>query len=482
MPKLKINEKPYYNSDQIANSIEPDDIANIHMEAIPGEGLCVRRRPGLPVFTDLNTAAPGDGIFEWEATGLVIAVSNGRVFKVNEDGSFVDITTHELKKRVPVIFADGSALDGTPWLYMANGALVHSINGANTVQPSGEGAPIDASHVAYINLRFIANKTLTNRWLFTDTDPATGAIEPDFWNSSDNPNTCEARGDNLLAMNDFLQEIYCWGGDSLEIWQDDGATPFSPIPQATSQAGLEAVYSVAQAANAMFALCLIDDVRCVIKLEARTPQVVSEPISNVLAGYDRVDDAIGQLVSVGGMHIYLLQFPSAGKTWAYDVKNDTWIPWGTWDEVRGEQRQFLGQHTAYVRAWNKHLMMSRVDGKIFMLDRAAYEDDGLPVKSYRRTIWEDHGNGARKRADRLRIKIKAGQTLTGNAYLRWQDDGIEEWSPYMEITLNPLGKRDFIADLSRLGMYESRRYEISITDDADLVVVWADETLTQLRF
>ena len=42
----------------------------------------VNRRPGMPEFCDLGTAAPVDGLFWWETEDIVLAVSNGDVFKI----------------------------------------------------------------------------------------------------------------------------------------------------------------------------------------------------------------------------------------------------------------------------------------------------------------------------------------------------------------------------------------------------------------
>lgn len=482
MPRLKFNQKPYYNADQIANAVEADDIFNVYLEETPEVGLSMRRRPGLRPFADLGSV-PGDGLYEWEAMKLVIAVNNGRIYRLSEAGAAFDITNDPLAVGTPVVFADGSRANGTPFLYMANGKLVYSDGGGNTLYPTDPATPSTATQVAYLNLKFLANIPSTNRFLFTDVNPSGPAvIDPTYWSSSDNPLTTEAAGDDLVAMTAAWQQLHMWGSASAEVWLDDGVTPFSPLPQAASEVGLEAPYSIVQADNALFALCTIDRVRCIVKLVGTTPRIVSEPISNVLASYDRVSDAIGQLVSVGGVHLYLLQFPSAGKTWAYDIKSDCWVPWGTWDRATGTMRQFIGQHSCYVKSWNKHLIMSRLDGKIYEFDRNAYTDDGAPIKSYRRTPWEDHGSGRRKSSQRLRVKIKTGATVNGAAFLRLADNGAEEWSPYIELPLYPQGKRDFIIDLTRMGQYESRRYEISITDDADLCVVWADEDVAALRF
>jgi hypothetical protein len=481
MPLLKFNQIPYYNTDQAANAIDPDDIFNCYLELAPGIGTITKRRPGLSEFADLNTGVQGDGIFFWEAKNLVIAVSNGLIYSLNENGTFQSITTDPLIAGTTVKFADGSKLDSTPVLYMANGNLVHSDNGSNTSIPADPSAPILATQVAYLNLKFIANNPETNQFLFTDVNPDSGFQEFDYWSSADNPLTAESRGDDLAVIEQYLQELNIWGTQSLEIWVDDGVTPLISIPQGASEAGIEAPYSVKQVSDKIFALVVIDGIRHVVRMDGRTPTIISEPIAQVIASYGTVSDAIGQSITVNGISIYLLQFPSAGKTWAYDLKSDSWVPWGTWNEKDGIMEQFIGQHSCFVKTWNKHLIMSRVDGRIFELDFGTNTDGDAPTKSYRRTIWEEHGRASRKRSDRLKLKVKTGSTINGALYLRWADDGSEEWSNYMEIELGPIGKRDFIIDLPQMGMYESRRYEISITDDAELVFLWANEYVTYLR-
>lgn len=91
--KIPLNQKPYYNTDSIANNMATDDMMDCYLEPVPGEGFITRRRPGLVQFCDLGTDKKGDGIFYWENADLVIAVSGGRVFSVNEDGTFVEVVS-----------------------------------------------------------------------------------------------------------------------------------------------------------------------------------------------------------------------------------------------------------------------------------------------------------------------------------------------------------------------------------------------------
>jgi hypothetical protein len=173
-----------------------------------------------------------------------------------------------------------------------------------------------ATHIDYINMRFVANMAGTSRMGFTDTNPATGNLENDYWSSTSAPIRNTARGDYLLALRTCWEEIYAWGSQGLTVWQDDGASPFSQIQSAFSELGIEAPYSLVRTENTLFAVCVLDGKRVVAKMAGRAPQIASEPIARILADMETVSDAIGDLITVGGMSIYLLSFPTANQTWA----------------------------------------------------------------------------------------------------------------------------------------------------------------------
>lgn len=469
---LIFSGKPFYNSDAIAGeTLAPDDMFDCYLEAAPGIGFATRRRPGLSEFADIGGSTSGDGIFWWDAKQWCIVVNNGQVYRLLENGTFTNITTATLTAGVPVIFADGQDTADTPWLYMANGNLVYSVDGANTLAPTDPNTP-HATHVAFTKSVFIANESGTNRFDFTDTNPSTGLMDNTYWSSPDNPLTCEAKGDKLTAMLVAWQEIYAWGSQGLEIWQNDGVTPFIPIPGAFSEGGIEAPYSIVVADNTVFALCVINGARVVVKLSGRAPVVVSDPIAKILASMTTASDAIGDLISVGGLAIYLLSFPSAGQTWAYDYKNDTWTRWGYF--IDGEHERFIGQHSCFCKAWNKHLILSRSDGKVYELRRDVFNDAGNEMVSYRRTPWINHGTFNRKKCDQFYVKLKTGETDNAVMLLRWRSDGRLEWGNYMELAMSPMGNRDFISKNNRFGIYRSRQYEFRLSDNADMALISVD--------
>ena len=478
MPNLPINLAPYYNTDDTANSIAADGMFDCYLEAVPDVGFVTRRRPGLKLFADVGTGRQGDGLVWWSAARKLVAVSKGRVFFVGIDGTCQDVTGDPLKEGTPVVFASGQKLDGSPWLYMANGELVYT-TGGNTAKPSDTNTP-PATHVCWIDSRFLANIPGTNQFLYTDTNIGTGMIENDFWSSTGNPLTCEIRADNLLSIFSAWQEVYTWGEEGLQVWQDDGSTPFSTVPGAFSEAGLAAEYSPARANNTVFALCVVDGKRCVVALVGRQPTVISEPIARVLSEMSRVSDAIGDIISVGGMSIYLLTFPSENQSWAYDYINKTWSRWGSWNGF--DHDRFIGQHSCFAAGFGKHLIQSSVDGKIYELDRNTYDDAGSPMISYRRTGWIDYGNSwVRKRSTSFYIKAKSGGSDTATLLMRWRDDGRQEWSPFMSVELSPTGNYNFIAKLNRFGMFRSRQYEFRPAPGVDVALVGATEDVKVMQ-
>ena len=484
MPAIPINEKPFYNTDQIGNSISSNDMWDCITEVVPGVGNVTRRRPALVAFADLGTGVQGDGLFWWDDLQKLIAVSGGRAFDVKQDGSFSDITGDLLKAGSPVIFSPGTDHTGAPWLYMANGKLVYSANGGATVAPTDIDTPA-ATHVGWIDEKFVGNVSGTNEFLFTDVNDATGFFDNAFWSGANNPIVCSSKGQKLTALLVAWQQVYAWGPDGCQIFQDDGVTPFVNIPGAFIEAGLEAPYSVQRGNNAIFALCVIDGKRVVVLLVGSTPRVVSEPIARVLAEMPAVSDAIGCLISVGGLAIYLLQFPTSGQTWAYDYRNDEWFRWGAWNAAAGQHDNFMGQHSCFAKAWNKHLIMNRVNGQIYELDRNTFTDADRQLVSFRRTGWIDQGmSWNRKRSNQLYIKVKvfAQDDATSPTLLfRWRDDGNPNWSTYMELPLDPNFQGDCLIKLNRMGMYRMRQYEFRLSDNVDLALVAASEMITEMR-
>ena len=127
--------------------------------------------------------------------------------------------------------------------------------------------------------------------------------------------------------------------------------------------------------------------------------------------------------------------------------------------------------------------MSRVDGKIYSLDRNLFKDDSTVMVTYRRTGWIDRGTLKRKRINQVFLKGKVYPKTgdTSMMQIRWRDDGRPQWSVPMDISLTPDVQGNFVVPLNRMGTYRSRQYEFRLTDNVDMVFIGATEDVEVLR-
>jgi len=65
--------------------------------------------------------------------------------------------------------------------------------------------------------------------------------------------------------------------------------------------------------------------------------------------------------------------------------------------------------------------------------------------------------------------------------LRYRNNGSNQWSNIREIGLGDIGDTVHHIELHRMGMYKSRQYEISATDNVPIVLSNAEAEITVLR-
>jgi hypothetical protein len=481
MPKLNF-AKPYYNVAGEANLVATEEAWNVYFELTPSGGFAVRRRPGLTLIEPSISPGTGEGVYWSDRNNLLYFVKDGNVYSKN-----FWVTPSELVGALPThnrpaIFAEGQQLDLSSLIYVANGGRLKYIEPAtgSLIDPTDANTP-SSTFIGMMNNRMFANDISHDQaFLFTDVNPATSLMDTTYWSTAASPQIASAKPDALKGIYTGWNEIYLWGSLACEVWQDDGVSPVSPLVGSIVEAGCSAPYSVVMANNTLIGLASVAGKRAVITIQGRTPQVISEPIANILQSYETVSDAIGSLCFVGGLNVYILTLPTEQVTWAYDFKTDTWSQWGTWDSVNAQQLMFKGRFGAYAKDWNKHITMSE-NGDLFEFSRTAYDDAGTTMRSSIRTGWIDHGTWDRKRSDQLIIKLKGYTQSPAKLSLRWRSDGFQEWSIPLEIDIQAGGQNDHFCKLNRMGVYRSRQYEFILTDLADLAIVGIEEDVIKLR-
>lgn len=479
-------QKPNWNVESQAKVMLIDEVHDAYYENT-GEGhYCIRRRPGYSSFCNLQAGSTpnvdsGQGIFWSDRFAAAFAVANGKLYRLTSVGVATQLTGATLNAVNKVIFAEGQDLALDPFIYIAHGGLLRHTDGATLSALTDAAAPT-ATFVVSLNNRFFADDTAGaggQDFLITDTNPGTGLIDPFYWSFASNPFRVAQKNDLLKAIHSGWNEVSMWGTQAIEYWQEDGVTPVSPLVGATSEAGIEAPYSLFMADNTLFALGTMGGKRAVMKMANRAPQIVSGDIDRELQSIDVVSDALGAGCFVGGVNTYLLNFPTGNVTWTYDLKEGIWTKWGTWNTGTGAYDSFPIVGSCYAKAWNKHLFIG-TDGVVYQFSRDTFQDNGAEMRTMIRTGWINHGTSRRKNSRELTVKVKAYNSAPASILLRYRDDGRPEWSPYIELSLGSESEQTHYARLTRMGIYRSRQYEFLMTDNADLALMGIIEDVEAL--
>ena len=205
--------------------------------------------------------------------------------------------------------------------------------------------------------------------------------------------------------------------------------------------------------------------------------------------FGTVSDCIGGFVHKDGQEYCLFHFPTENRTLAYNPALQDWSEWAVWDSVMQQWnaydfrsvvrdlstgKTFIGKKDAQVIACLSS--DSRVD-----LTGAATT---TPFKFLRKTGHINHGTLKKKRVEDLRMVVKRGTGLssrTPKLMLRYKNDGSSTWSNIREIDLGDVGETEHHISLYRMGMFKSRQYELSVTDNVPIVFGNAEIDLTIIR-
>ncbi len=325
-------------------------------------------RPGL---TPLSTPpAAGRGRALYAATnGDVYAVIDQNVFYIDPDFRWTNI---------------GSLLTpvGTPVLMADNGQNAIVVDG----DPSGNNIDLATRTMTVIgDPNFMGG----NRVDFLDgyltlNEPGT----PNFYCSEAYQvvfnalffGTKTAWPDNIQTIIAVEREMWLLGVYKSEVWYNAGQVPFpfSPQPGLIVEHGCCAVYSASkQDVNIFWLSQSPEGARMAMKSNRHIAERIStHAIEAEWLTYPRVDDAIGQTFQVRGHAFWAIHFPTADRTWCYDVATKQWFEIATYDN-NGIQHRWACAFSCY--AYGKNLGLDWRTGALYQIDETNFTDNNVPI-------------------------------------------------------------------------------------------------------
>lgn len=495
---------PILGSAYVARSVNAADnrMINIFPEIVPEAGkepAYLQRAPGLQF-----QATIGDGPIRgmWAFSNdedHFFVVSGTGLYKVYNDYTYTLLGT--VSGSAPVSMADNGtqlfvACDGPSYIYNNNTNVF-----AQITDPDFPGA----GQVGYLDGYFVFNEPNSQKiWVTSLLDGL--SVDPlDFASAEGAP-------DGVVSILVDHRELWVFGTNTVEVWYNAGLTdfPLTRIQGAFNEIGCAATHSVAKLDNGIFWLGA--DARgqgMVYRGEGYTGKRIStHAVEWQIQSYGDISDAIAYTYQQDGHSFYVLIFPSAGKTWVYDVATGAWHERAGWSSG-----QFVRHRSNCMVAVNSKVLVGDYEnGKLYAFDLNVYADDGQIQKWLRswRALPTGQNNLKRTTHHSLQLDCETGVGLEGvfglilaetgdiltteseepleleeatdvgtnpQIMLRWSDDGghtwsNEHWAPMGKV--GEYGKRVFWRRLGMTLKLRDRVYEISGTDPVKVYIMGAE--------
>jgi hypothetical protein len=303
-----------------------------------------------------------------------------------------------------------------------------------------------------------------------------GEFLAESWQLGRDFREAEAKPDPLIALSATASLLFMYGTQTIQTFIADADETFAF--QNTLERGLSSKDSIVRYGDSF---AFLDDYRRFVIWDGHTwdeqgSSLSSPGIDPILQSLPKVDDCWGFRENDGLHDLLVWVFPTAGRTFAFDVKNKNWHERYAWKHGRWAP----WTPTSFVR-WNeKNLhLVGLADGSIAELSRSAYTDMGEPLMWLSRTGFDDKGDARLlKHAEALTMVLRRGRAdATAQLAVRWRNDN-GPWKPPVMVTLGTPGDFNPVSRVRPCGSYRTRQWEISGSSEAAHLLASAQETFS----
>jgi len=414
--------------------------------------------PGLKTYGD-----SGDGAEVRALTtlaGTLYAVIGNTLYSVTENGAtFTSIGT--LSTSSGRVFTNDNA---TYLMLLDNSGNGYTYDGTTFAAISDTDFPT-ASSLTFQDGRFIVTENNTGNFYESDLD------DPTSWDATRYGNA-EGDSDYLVSCLSSNREIWLFGEKTTEVYYNSGDADFSwaRVPGVFIEYGCIAKHSVVKQNG--ITLWLSDN-KQVIAAEGYTPKVIStRQVDYQISTYSTVSDATAYSYTQEGHAFYVLNFPTADKTWVFDIST------GYWHERTSYPSEGRHRGNCFVNFGDKKLVGDYENGIIYEYDLNTYTENSKPIRRIRtaQVIDEDRAYIFFHRLEvefEAGVGLKSGQGNDPQVSLDWSDDGGHTWSNEHLADMGKIGEYTRRTIWRRLGKSRGRNFRLTITDPVKVVIIQA---------
>lgn len=272
--------------------------------------------------------------------------------------------------------------------------------------------------------------------------------------------------DPIQAVVVMHREAWLIGTQTTEIWFDSGDPlfAFSIIPGVFLEHGCVAPYSISKQDLQLFWVAQDRQGQSIIVRGSQyaVQRISTHALEAQFDTYSTVSDAVGFTYQQEGHTFYQVTFPTADKTWVYDVGEDLWHE-RTWTDGDGLEHRHRAQFGA--NAFSTNVAGDWQTGELYKYDQANQTDFGGPIVRRRGFphMMNDMNRVSYTRfiAD-MQVGTAAG-TLAGSGpfvSLRWSNDRGQSFGNPVLLTLGSAGQYLTTMQARRLGLGRDRVFEL----------------------
>jgi hypothetical protein len=359
---------------------------NWYLESIEsglGRGAyALYQTPGLNQLYNLG-AAPVRGMDTF--LGRTFCVAGTSLYELLAPNTAVNKTNWSTAANIPIT-SDGNPVSiahGGTQLLIASAGNAYVFNLATNTLTQLPAATFDVSviQVGYADGFFFA--------LLANVAPTPWQI-----NSSQSLDATTWEGTNFTEVTVFPDNpngiffnqrlMWVFGPKGIQPYSNTGdfPFPFDVIPGTYVENGLLAPFSMVRLDNSIFWLGADERGNGMVwRMNGFTPQRVSNhAIEFAMQSYATIADAVAFSYQDQGHSFYVISFPTANKTWVYDVATQQWHERGFF------QNGIYTRHRAAFHTFNfgVHLVGDPTTGAVYQMAINIYSDFGNPIVRRRR--------------------------------------------------------------------------------------------------
>lgn len=289
--------------------------------------------------------------------------------------------------------------------------------------------------------------------------------------------TAESAPDGLVRVFVDHGQLLLFGQATIEPWGSIGNVdaPFAVVKGATAQFGLAARWSLVPFNDsvAFLAKNRMGQVQ-VMMMEGNVPKPISTPeIEAEINSYSTKSDAVGMSFMDRGHPMYIISFPTAGKSWMFDARSGMWSP----RESGLSGARYHGELA--IDYLNKIRISDYSNGNVVNLDATVYTENGTAIA---REIVTRHlyKNNARISLDELYVDMEVGVGTSSGAgsspqvMLQYSKNNGKTWSAELWKSLGAMGKYFTRVVWRRLGIARDWLFKLRITDPVKVIFIFTD--------